>query len=78
MTLVRDLLLSSAARGLEYIQWVSCIQLTKPPVRNLSGAQHVLAVTIGQDGDFFPKGEVRGGLLRSLAVGKALLISYTN
>jgi hypothetical protein len=26
--------------GLEYIQWVFCIQLAKPPAHNLSGVQH--------------------------------------
>jgi hypothetical protein len=26
--------------GLEYIPWASCIQLTMPPVHNLSGAEH--------------------------------------
>ena len=40
MTLVGDVRLSSAAMGLELVQWDSCIQLTKPLVYNLSGAQH--------------------------------------
>jgi len=39
MTLVRDPRLASGAMGFEEIQWVSCIQLTKPPVHNLNGAQ---------------------------------------
>jgi len=33
----------------------------------------VFIVAVGFDGDFFPKGEVRGGVLGPLAVGLALL-----
>ena len=33
----------------------------------------VLVVTIGLDGDFFPKAEVRGGVLGVVAVGLAFL-----
>ena len=44
--LVTDLRLSSAALGLEKIQWVSCIQLTKLHVDNFSGARHSLIDSI--------------------------------
>jgi len=44
VTLVRDPRLSSGAMGFEYIQWISCLQLTKPPVHNLSGAQQTVAL----------------------------------
>jgi len=44
LTLVRDPRLSSGAMGFEYIQWISCLQLTKPPVHNLSGAQQTVAL----------------------------------
>ena len=40
VTLVKDPRLSAGAMGFEYIQWGSCIQLIKPPVHNLNGAQH--------------------------------------
>jgi hypothetical protein len=39
LTLWKGSRLVSAMRGFEYIQWVSYIQLTKPPVHILSGAQ---------------------------------------
>jgi hypothetical protein len=43
VTLVRALLLSSGAMSLDQTQCVSCIQLTKPPVYNLSVAQHSIS-----------------------------------
>ena len=42
--------LSSAPRGVESIQGGSCLQLTTPPVHNLSGAQHRLLGWSRQDG----------------------------
>jgi hypothetical protein len=46
VTLVRDHRLSSGAMCIEYIQWVSCIQLTTSPVYFLTGAQHTTVDTI--------------------------------
>ena len=49
-TLARDSRerLSAAFRfmGFEYIQWGSCIQLTKPPVYILTGAQRISLFTV--------------------------------
>ena len=40
---------------------------------HISNGALVLVVTIGVEGDFFPKGEVRGSLPRSLAEGVVFL-----
>lgn len=39
VTLVKPLRLSADTMGVEYIQWVFCIELTQPPVHNVTGAQ---------------------------------------